>query len=65
MQVLRYAIVLAVVGQVRAIAAIEQLQFRIFYEYLHVLLTLLLALFVDEANGFIQGDGHGVGTFSQ
>ena len=65
MQVLGDTVVLAVVCQIGTVTTVEQFQFGILNEYLHVLLVLLLAFLVDELNSLFKRDGHGVGTLGQ
>lgn len=59
-QVARYAVVGSVVGYVRAVAAVEHLELRVFVELLQVALFLCLALLLDEADSCVECYGHRV-----
>lgn len=65
MQVLRQAVVLAVIAQVRTIAAVEDFQFLVFQENLQVLLGVLLAFLLNQGNGLFECDGHGIRIFGE
>ena len=62
---LRHTVVLAVVGDVGAVATVEHLQFRVFGEGLQVALLVLLALLLDEGHSLVDGHRHGVGALGQ
>ena len=60
MQFARYAVVLAIVGYVRAIASVEHFDLGVFVKLLHVALLLALALGFNQLYGAVERDGHRV-----
>ena len=65
MQALGQSVVLAVVGDVGSVAAVQDFHLRLFVESLEVALALLLAFLFDEGHRCLEGDGHGVFAFGQ